>query len=341
MRRRTRALDAIQRAGFERTVSSSESQLGPKLPQRVSEIVASYESDDRTHYLDGRALPSGAAIQSVCDLLCEISFPGYVGRRDLTRHNVAYHVGELLPRLWQLLQQEIEQALCHEAERSERSPCRDECRRRASEITDEFVRRIPEIRALLADDVQAHYDGDPAATCTSEIILAYPGMLAITLHRYAHLLYLAGVPLVPRMMNEIAHRRTGIDIHPGARIGRRFCIDHGTGVVIGETTEIGDNCKIYQGVTLGALSFPRDERGRLLRGFKRHPTVKDNVTIYANAIILGGDTVIHDGAVIGGSVFLTSSVAAGHQVSLAPPELKVRPSRRTSIDGEPQPDYCI
>ncbi|MBI5865934.1 MAG: serine acetyltransferase, partial [Planctomycetes bacterium] len=176
----------------------------------------------------------------------------------------------------------------------------------------------------LAFDVQAHYDGDPAAQSTTEIILAYPGMLAITIHRYAHILYNLDVPKLPRVLSEWAHRRTGIDIHAGTRIGRSFCIDHGTGVVIGETTTIGDNCKIYQGVTLGALSFPKDERGRIIRGHKRHPTIGNNVTIYANAIVLGGDTVIGDGAVIGGSVFLTQSVAPGHQVAINPPVLRVR-----------------
>jgi serine O-acetyltransferase len=178
---------------------------------------------------------------------------------------------------------------------------------------------------MLADDVQAHYDGDPAAGSTTEVILAYPGMLAITIHRYAHELYLLGVPKMPRIMSEYAHRRTGIDIHPGAKIGRCFCIDHGTGVVIGETAEIGDSVKMYQGVTLGALSFPRDDRGRVIRGCKRHPTIGNKVTIYANAIVLGGQTVIGDGAVIGGSVFITKSVAPGHQVAISPPVLKVRP----------------
>ena len=323
-------------------MSAPHVELGPKLPELVDEIVASYGADARTHYIDGRSLPGGDEIEIICALLCELTYPGFAGRRDLTRHNVAYHVGELLPKLWRLLRHEIAQSLYHAAECAERDDCRDACERRAVELATSFVARIPEIRALLAEDVQAHYDGDPAAIGTSEIILAYPGLLAITLHRYAHLLYVEGVPFMPRMMNEYAHRQTGIDIHPGARIGRRFCIDHGTGVVIGETTQIGENCKIYQGVTLGALSFARDERGRLLRGFKRHPTVGNDVTIYANAIVLGGETVIGDGAIVGGSVFLTASVAPGHQVSLAAPELKVRPPRRYPAAGEPpQIDYCI
>jgi serine O-acetyltransferase len=184
---------------------------------------------------------------------------------------------------------------------------------------------IPGIRAQLADDVQAAYDGDPAAVNTSECILAYPAVHAITIYRYAHQLYEFDVPYVPRIMCEHIHRITGIDIHPGARIGRSFFIDHGTGVVIGETTEIGDNVKMYQGVTLGALSFPKDERGRLIRGHKRHPTVGNSVTIYANAIVLGGETNLGAGSIIGGSVFLTKSVEPGHQISITPPVLKVRP----------------
>src|SRR5262249_15261021 len=156
--------------------------------------------------------------------------------------------------------------------------------------TNKFVERMPAVRAMLADDVQAAYDGDPAASGPAEIILAYPGVLAITIHRYAHELYTLNIPLMPRIMGEHMHIMTGIDIHPGAQIGRSFFIDHGTGVVIGETAVIGQNVKIYQGVTLGALSFPKDERGRLIRGHKRHPTVGNNVTIYANAIVLGGNT---------------------------------------------------
>ncbi len=183
---------------------------------------------------------------------------------------------------------------------------------------------IPAVRELLAGDVQAAFDGDPAALNIDEVILAYPGLLAISVQRLAHPLYELEVPLMPRIMSEWAHARTGIDIHPGANIGRNFFIDHGTGVVIGETTDIGDNVKIYQGVTLGALSFPKDERGRVIRQAKRHPTVRDNVTIYANAIILGGDTVIGENSVIGGSVFVTSSVPPNSVVTFKPPELRLK-----------------
>jgi serine O-acetyltransferase len=181
---------------------------------------------------------------------------------------------------------------------------------------------------VLAGDVQAAWDGDPAALNCDEVILAYPGLRAIVVHRLAHALYRREVPMLPRMMSEWAHNETGIDIHPGARIGERFFIDHGSGVVIGETTEIGDNVKIYQGVTLGALSFPKDGSGRIIRGAKRHPTVEDDVTIYANAIILGGETVLRKGCVIGGSVFITQSVPAGAKVNITPPPLRVKEGRQ-------------
>ncbi len=319
----------------------SPRELGAALPRLVDAIVESYLSEPRTQYVDKRHLPSRDGIRLVCDLLLELTYPGFVGRQDLTRHNIGYHVGELLPRLWRELCTQIRQCLCHAAEEQDRLDDGECHREMAVEIAGAFFERIAAIRAMLAEDVQAHYDGDPAAASTSEIILAYPGMLAVTIYRYAHELYRLEVPRMPRIMTEHAHQLTGIDIHPGARIGRSFCIDHGTGVVIGETTEIGDNCKIYQGVTLGALSFPKDQRGRLIRGHKRHPTVGDNVTIYANATILGGDTVIGDGAVIGGGVFLTRSVAPGHQISLAPPVLRIRPPRPPAGEGPPRPDEFV
>jgi serine O-acetyltransferase len=225
---------------------------------------------------------------------------------------------------------------------------------RARETTLQFLEGLPAVREKLAGDVQAAYDGDPAALNTDEVILAYPGLLAISVQRLAHSLYEREVPLMPRIMSEWAHNQTGIDIHPGANIGKNFFIDHGTGVVIGETTDIGNNVKVYQGVTLGALSFPKDERGRVVRGTKRHPTVRDNVTIYANAIILGGDTVIGENSVIGGSVFVTSSVPPNSVVTFKPPELRLKtkgedgkqptpptPKAIALPEGDQMPDYVI
>ena len=198
----------------------------------------------------------------------------------------------------------------------------------AERIVKEFLNRIPALREILATDVQAAYDGDPAAFNTDEVIFSYPGVFAITVNRIAHELHLLGVPLIPRMMTEYAHSLTGIDIHPGATIGKYFFIDHGTGVVVGETTEIGDNAKIYQGVTLGALST---RGGQTLRNTKRHPTLEDNVTVYSGASILGGDTVIGEGAVIGSNAFITSSVPGGTRVSIKNPELQFKDRKERGL----------
>jgi len=191
--------------------------------------------------------------------------------------------------------------------------------RDAKAIVDEFVAALPEVRRLVETDVDAAYDGDPAATSRMEVVMAYPGLYAVTVHRLAHVLYTLKVPILPRVMSELAHSKTGIDIHPGATIGERFFIDHGTGVVIGETTVIGRNVRLYQGVTLGGLSFAKDDNGALVKGLKRHPNIEDNVVIYANATILGGDTTIGHDSEIGGSVWLIESVPPNSRVYNKPP----------------------
>jgi serine O-acetyltransferase len=303
---------------------SYEFTIGPKLPALVDSLVASYHREPRIHHIDQVFLPDRVKIVELLERLVELMYPGVHGRQDLTAHNVSYHIGELLPRIGHLVYQQILRCLCYQAEEREPGSGDGVCRQKARERTMHFLSCLPAIRTQLSGDAQAAYDGDPAALNTDEVILAYPGVLAVTVHRMAHELYKLDVPLMPRIMSEWAHARTGVDIHPGARIGRNFFIDHATGVVIGETTDIGDNVKVYQGVTLGALSFAKDERGRLIRGTKRHPTVEDNVTIYANAIILGGTTLIGKGAVIGGGVFITSSVPAGATVTFTPPELRIR-----------------
>ena len=194
-------------------------------------------------------------------------------------------------------------------------------------VAASFVAKLPEIRRFTDGDVQAAYEGDPAATSPMEVVMAYPGLFAITVHRIAHELYLLGVPIIPRVMSELAHSRTGIDIHPGAKIGERFFIDHGTGVVVGETCTIGNNVKLYQGVTLGALSFPKDEKtGMLMKGHKRHPDIEDNVVIYAGATILGGDTRIGHDSEIGGNVWLIESVPPHSRVYNKPPAPEIRRS---------------
>ena len=191
--------------------------------------------------------------------------------------------------------------------------------RDAKAIVDDFVAALPEVRRLVDTDVQAAYDGDPAATSRMEVVMAYPGLYAVTIHRLAHVLYKLKVPIIPRVMSELAHSKTGIDIHPGATIGERFFIDHGTGVVIGETTVIGRNVRLYQGVTLGGLSFDKDANGALVKGLKRHPNIEDNVVVYANATILGGDTTIGHDSEIGGNVWIKESVPPNSRVYNKPP----------------------
>lgn len=290
----------------------------------VEKTVASYRDIPGIHYLDRRFLPNRSDVVEVLDLMFPILYPGYHGRQDLTFNNVSFHVGELLTRLSHKLCLQINNALAYNNETADSEINEQAVRNAASERVLIFMNEIPQMRQMLKGDVEAAYEGDPASVNTDEIILAYPGLLAITVHRVAHELYQLEIPLIPRIMSEHAHSITGIDIHPGARIGKNFFIDHGTGVVIGETTEIGDNVKLYQGVTLGALSFPHDERGKIIRGQKRHPKIESDVTIYANATILGGDTVIGKGSVVGGNVFIASSIPPGCTVSIKPPELKFK-----------------
>jgi serine O-acetyltransferase len=251
-------------------------------------------------------------------------FPGYRRREGLHRGNIQYYVGDLVDRLHDRLTMQIGRALRHEAGATADCSSDEDFEALGQAKTLLFLEQLPAVRAVLATDVQAAYDGDPACKNHDEVIFCYPGLEAITVYRLAHLLYELDIPFIPRMMTEWAHGRTGIDIHPGATIGRYFFIDHGTGVVIGETCEIGEHVKIYQGVTLGALSFATDEQGNLVRGHKRHPTIEDRVVIYANATILGGRTVIGHDSVIGSSAWLTQSVEPRTTVILEKPKLKLR-----------------
>lgn len=305
---------------------STDLRLKESLPELARAIVDTYTADDPINHLGHCPLPSHKIVVDVLEKLKEILYPGY-GQRDRLHHgNVIYHVGDLIDHLHDQLLHQIARALCHQAGKD--TSCSPEQRNDFEHIGQtkavEFLRMIPDIRAALADDVRAAYDGDPACRTYDEVIFCYPGLEAITVYRIANSLHQLGVPLIPRMMTEWAHSRTGIDIHPGATIGDRFFIDHGTGVVIGETCVIGNNVKLYQGVTLGALSFPSDEEGNLVRGTKRHPTIEDRVVIYANATVLGGETVIGHDAVIGASTWITSSVEPMSTVILEKPKMKVR-----------------
>ena len=281
-------------------------------------IIEAYEDCGSIPHLGHSPLPSDHEVAGILADLRELLYPGYGRRQDLHPGNLVSHVRDLIEVLRDRLTEQVARALRHD--RGVRD-LRTDLEAEARQIAVHLLESIPELRTTLAEDVRAAYDGDPAAKGINEIIFCYPGLAAITVFRIAHVLHELGVPLIPRMMTEAAHSKTGIDIHPGATIGRRFFIDHGTGVVVGETTEIGDNVKLYQGVTLGALSLPSDAHGSLVRGKKRHPTVEDHVTIYAGTTIIGGDTVIGEGSTIGANVFLTHSVpprslvvAEGHSV---------------------------
>lgn len=289
-------------------------------------LVESYRRTERITNIEKREFPSRERVIHITEELRTLLFPGYLGRTRLCWLNVEYVVGSKLDYLFTELSEEIAKAFKHDQKIKEKA-CFD-CEGEACRVTEAFFRKLPEIREMLDEDVQAAYDGDPAAKGFEEIILSYPCMIAISIYRMAHELFVQGVPLIPRMMTEYAHGLTGIDIHPGAKIGRSFFIDHGTGVVIGETCVIGDNVKIYQGVTLGALSFPKDERGKLIRDTKRHPTIEDRVTIYAGATILGGETVIGAGSVIGGNVWLTHSIPANTKVVIEEPRLRIVEAKR-------------
>jgi serine O-acetyltransferase len=306
----------------EKCAPQIKCSLREKLPAIVNDINESYKQTPLTRNIGESPLPNKQNIIEILELIREILFPGYYGTSGLCWENVIYFIGSKLDQLFVSLSTEISRSFRHECK--ETGHVCVECVDRAGQNSIEFLEKIPKIREMLVDDVQAAYDGDPAAKSLDEIIFSYPGIMAITTYRIAHELYVQGVPLISRIMTEYAHGITGIDIHPGAKIGKSFFIDHGTGVVIGETCEIGDRVKIYQGVTLGALSFPKDGSGALIRGRKRHPTIEDDVTIYAGATILGGDTVIGKGSVIGGNVWLVHSISPGTKVIMEDPQLKFK-----------------
>jgi serine O-acetyltransferase len=299
---------------------ATDIRLKENLHEITESIVATYTECQHINHLGHKPLPSRDAIIEILADLMDIIFPGYARRQNLHIGNVEYHVGDLIDGLHDKLTQQIARAIRHEYQEGELGDVESLAQQR----TVEFLKRIADVRYVLEEDAQAAYAGDPAAKSYHEINFCYPGLEAISVYRLAHELLLLGVPLIPRMMTEYAHSKTGIDIHPGARIGPGFFIDHGTGVVIGETCDIGRNVKLYQGVTLGALSFPRDASGNIIRGMKRHPTLEDEVVVYANATILGGDTVIGHNAVIGSNVWLTESVDPNMVVSLEKPQLRIR-----------------
>ena len=309
--------------------------LEHKLHAITSGVLKSYRKHSETQRIGQTCLPSRAGIIDILDHIQYLLFPGYFGAKELTEENIRYHAGNLLVRVAKPLAEQIYNCLCR-CELCKKSTC--DCPKNAQEMAAAFLERIPALRTALALDAQAFYDGDPAARDIAEIIYCYPGFYAVMVYRIGHELLDIGVPLMPRMLGEHAHSKTGTDIHPGATIGKAFFIDHATGVVIGETTVIGNNVRIYQGVTLGARSFPKDASGKIIKGLKRHPTIKDNVTIYPNATILGGETVIGTGSTIGGNVYLTESVGPHSLVMQEKPQLQVlkKPSakKKPSASGQ-------
>ena len=279
----------------------------------VERLVENYRGEELFLPKSGRELPNRSVVVDVVRNLKSVIFPGYFGVDSAAALFPEHYLGHLLNDLYDQLRGQIEIAFLYQGE-TDAAGCADE-------VTGEFFGALPRIQEMLLKDVQAGFDGDPAAKSKEEIIFSYPGFMAIYVYRLAHVLYVRKVPFIPRIMTEYAHSNTGIDINPGATIGEYFFIDHGTGVVVGETTTIGNNVKLYQGVTLGALST---RMGQQLANVKRHPTIGDNVTIYANSTVLGGETVIGENTIIGGNTFITESIPANSKVSAKSPELVIK-----------------
>ncbi len=303
-------------------IVNEEKWIAKGLPNLVEKISENYETYGGMNHLDGKDLPSRKIVVEILEDLLSVLFPGYLGKEKVTKSNISDYLSNILASIYDRLVKEVDKSLKYFCRKIEKCP-EDICLKIAQVVVRELLEEICRIRILLSGDIEAAYCGDPAAKSFDEVILSYPCVLAISTYRIAHELYIRGVPLIPRIMSEHAHSITGIDIHPGAKIGKNFFIDHGTGVIIGETAEIGDNVKIYQGVTLGALSFPKDEQGHPIKGMKRHPTVGNGVIIYSNASILGEQAVIGDNAVIGGNVWLTSKVPSETIVTVKFPENKL------------------
>ena len=288
------------------------SQIQQEIENVVDTILEDYRQQRDIDRMESSRQPDKDMIIELIEKLRKIVFPGYFRDKTYRIYNAKHNLSMLIEDVMQNLSEQI--ALVFQEDGRTEQDARQTCLA--------FLRRIPDVRAMVQTDLQAAYDGDPAATGMAEVIFSYPGLFAITVYRLAHELYILKVPMIPRIMTEYAHSVTGIDIHPGATVGKFFFIDHGTGIVIGETTIIGENVKIYQGVTLGGLST---RGGQNLRGKRRHPTIEDNVTIYANASILGGETVIGQGCVIGASAFITKSVPPCTTVSMKTQELQMKP----------------
>jgi serine O-acetyltransferase len=315
-----------------RTEVECHEQARSRLPDIAERIIDHCQNSPCYTHIDSEPIPSEGFVSDIIDMFRELLFPGYFTREKLDRVNMRYHLGKTVSKLYDQLADLVTHNIRHDCLRFNQS-CSG-CEARGHEIALEIMEAIPALRQTLATDVRAAFEGDPAAKSHDEIIFSYPGIYSISVYRVANKLFKLGVPMLPRIMTEHAHGVTGIDIHPGATIGEHFVIDHGTGVVIGETTEIGNNVRIYQGVTLGALSLPSGA-GEKLRGKKRHPTIEDDAIIYSGATILGGDTVIGARSVVGGNVWLTESIPPDTTVMLEAPRLIIKEARRqAAIDSK-------
>ena len=303
-----------------------------KLSEIIEQIIAGYKTDRGINHIEGPNLPSKKSIEEITLDILNIIFPGYYEKQEISREDINLYVWEKVASVYHSLSHEISKSLKTVPELAEKSA--DEIISLSINKTVSFLSKIQHIREKLNGDVDAAFEGDPAAKSFDEIIVSYPGLFAIAVYRAAHELFHLEIPLIPRIMTEFAHGSTGIDIHPGAHIGDNFFIDHGTGIVIGETTLIGNNVRIYQGVTLGALSFKKDKDRRVMKVGKRHPTIEDNVVIYAGATILGGQTVVGRDSVIGGNVWLLKSVPPGTTLIHQPPKLVLQDKNIDTLQDE-------
>ncbi len=304
-----------------------------RLNLAAQRIIRSITADARdVQHFDSSPLPDKEVLYRVIRDIFIILFPGYYGHSEMSFDSIDMRISYRVAKVYEELRPQILRELIHGCQK-DCSPCGN-CEKASEQLVFQFLEYVPELREALNLDVKAAFKNDPAAVDFDEIIFSYPGLEAVAIHRVAHFFYNFGLRLLPRIMSEWAHSRTGVDIHPGATIGKSFFIDHGTGVVIGETTVIGDNVTLYQGVTLGALNFPRDKNGKIIRNARRHPTIGDSVVIYAGATILGGDTHIGANSVIGGNVWLTSSVPADTRVLIDNSGLKISPRHPQPAQGK-------
>ncbi|MCG8635738.1 MAG: serine acetyltransferase [Desulfobacterales bacterium] len=298
------------------------------LPKAIEEIMTSLEDESCFAHIGDEPIHFSTSVKEMIDKFREILFPGYFASEKVDSANLPYHMGQAVSQLYEILSEQVIHVLRHDCLRYDLACA--ECEPRGNDVALKVIQAIPDLRRCLAEDVRGAFEGDPAAKSHDEVIFSYPGLYAITVYRIANILHNFKIPQLPRIMSEYAHSLTGIDIHPGATIGKRFVIDHGTGIVIGETSIIGDNVRIYQNVTIGALSLPPDA-GEKLRWAKRHPTIEDDVIVYSGATILGGETVIGTRSVVGGNVWLTRSIPADTKVFIENPRLIIKNQEKDPI----------